>query len=245
MPTWSGMTADPCRIVTIDGPSGSGKGTISRAVARQVGWHLLDSGALYRLVALAGLASGAAEGDVARHAELAGRMRVDFGVRADGGECIRLDGRDVTGEIRSEEVGRGASRVAAWPPVRGALLERQRAFARPPGLIADGRDMGTVVFPGAQLKIFLTASPEERALRRHKQLKNKGSDVSLPALSREIAERDLADQSRKVAPLKTAPDACVIDSTGMSVEAVVGRVLELGAARRLWPGELAATRTEG
>jgi cytidylate kinase len=245
MPTWRGMTADSCRIVTIDGPSGSGKGTISRAVARHLGWHLLDSGALYRLVALAGLASGAAEGDVTRHAELAERMQVEFGVGADGSERIRLDGREVSAEIRSEEVGRGASRVAAWPPVRQALLHRQRAFARPPGLVADGRDMGTVVFPGAELKIFLTATPEERAQRRHKQLKNKGSDVSLPALSREIAERDLADQSRQVAPLKPAPDACVIDSTGMSVEAVVGRVLELGAARRLWPGELAASRTEG
>jgi CMP/dCMP kinase len=239
------MTTDPCRIVTIDGPSGSGKGTVSRAVARQVGWHLLDSGALYRLVALAGLASGTPASDVTRHAELAEHMQVEFGVRANGSECIRLDGRDVTGDIRSEEVGRGASRVAAWPPVRRALLDRQRAFARAPGLIADGRDMGTVVFPEAQLKIFLTATPEERALRRHKQLKDKGSDVSLAALSREIAERDLADESRKVAPLKTAPDACVVDSTGMSVEAVVGRVLELGAARRLWPGELAATRTEG
>jgi cytidylate kinase len=124
--------------------------------------------------------------------------------------------------------------VAAWPAVRAALLERQRAFARPPGLVADGRDMGTVVFPGAELKIFLTASPAERALRRHKQLKNKGSDVSLPALSREIAERDLRDQTREVAPLRAAPDACVIDSTGLTVEEVVGRVLVLGSARRLW-----------
>jgi len=236
VPTWRGMSGETCPIVTIDGPSGSGKGTISRAVARHVGWHLLDSGALYRLVALAGLAAGAAEGDMHTHAGLAERMRVEFGVDANGGERIRLDGRDVTAEIRSEEVGRGASRVAAWPPVRQALLDRQRAFVQPPGLIADGRDMGTVVFPAAQLKIFLTASPEERALRRHKQLKNKGSDVSLPALSREIAQRDLADQSRKVAPLRAAPDACVIDSTGVPVETVVGRVLELGAARRLWPG---------
>jgi CMP/dCMP kinase len=230
------MSADTCPIVTIDGPSGSGKGTISRAVARHVGWHLLDSGALYRLVALAGLASGAGAGDMDGHARIAERMRVEFGVDPDGSERISLDGRDVTAQVRSEEVGRGASRVAAWPAVRQALLDRQRAFARPPGLIADGRDMGTVVFPGAELKIFLTATPEERALRRHKQLKNKGSDVSLPALSREIAQRDLADQSRKVAPLKAAPDACVIDSTGMPVETVVGRVLELGAARRLWPG---------
>jgi cytidylate kinase len=223
-----------CPIVTIDGPSGSGKGTISRAVARHVGWHLLDSGALYRLVALAGLDAGAASEDQEQHAELAARMDVRFGSDPDGGERVWLDGRDVTGEIRSEGAGQGASRVAAWPGVRAALLERQRAFARPPGLVADGRDMGTVVFPGADLKIFLTATPEERALRRHKQLKDKGSDVSLPALSREIAARDLRDQTRQIAPLRPAPDACVIDSTGLDVAAVVGRVLELMAARRLW-----------
>jgi CMP/dCMP kinase len=226
--------ASACPIVTIDGPSGSGKGTISRALAQRLGWHLLDSGALYRLVALAGMVAGVPAGDAQRHAELAAHMDVVFGTDPGGGERIWLDGRDVTAEIRSEAAGQGASRVAAWPEVRKALLKRQRACARPPGLVADGRDMGTVVFPGAELKIFLTASPEERALRRHKQLKNKGSDVSLPALSREIAERDLRDQTREVAPLRAAPDACVIDSTGLSVEAVFGRVLELGAARRLW-----------
>ena len=223
-----------CPIVTIDGPSGSGKGTISRAVAQHAGWHLLDSGALYRLVALAGVAAGAASEDAQRHAELAARMEVAFGSGPDGSERVWLDGRDVTGAIRSETAGQGASRVAAWPAVRAALLERQRAFARPPGLVADGRDMGTVVFPQADLKIFLTATLEERALRRHKQLKDKGSDVSLPALSREIAERDLRDQTRLVAPLRPAPDACVIDSTDLEVEEVVARVLELGAARRLW-----------
>ncbi len=229
------MSCARCPIVTIDGPSGSGKGTISRAVARHAGWHLLDSGALYRLVALAGIAAGLPREDAARHAELARRMQVEFGAGADGEELVRLDGRDVTSELRSEEAGQGASRVAAWPLVRTALLARQRAFAQAPGLVADGRDMGTVIFPGADLKIFLTATPEERALRRHKQLKNKGSDVSLPALSREIAERDLRDQTRQVSPLKPAPDACVIDSTGLAVESVVGKVLELGAARRLWP----------
>jgi CMP/dCMP kinase len=221
-------------IVTIDGPSGSGKGTISRAVARHLGWHLLDSGALYRLVALAGAEAGLARDDVLPHARLARDMAVSFEVARDGSERVRLGGRDVTAAIRSEEAGQGASRVAAWPPVRVALLERQRAFARPPGLVADGRDMGTVVFTGADLKIFLTATPEERALRRYKQLKDKGSDVSLAALSREIAERDLRDQTREVSPLKPASDACVIDSSRLSVEAVVGRVLELGAARRLW-----------
>jgi cytidylate kinase len=227
------MASSP--VVTIDGPSGSGKGTISRAVAQRVGWHLLDSGALYRLVALAGVRAGAAAEDAPRHAELAATMQVVFGVTADGSERVTLGGQDVTAQIRSEEAGQGASRVAAWPEVRRALLGRQRAFAGPPGLVADGRDMGTVVFPQADLKIFLTATPEERAQRRYKQLKDKGSAVTLAALSREIAERDLRDQTRTVSPLKTAPDACVIDSTGMPVEVVVGRVLELGAARRLWP----------
>jgi CMP/dCMP kinase len=223
-----------CPIVTIDGPSGSGKGTISRAIARHLAWHLLDSGALYRLVALGGAEAGLAPGDVPRHAQLARDMAVSFEVARDGSERVRLGGRDVTAAIRSEEAGQGASRVAAWPAVRTALLERQRAFAIPPGLVADGRDMGTVVFPLADLKIFLTATPEERALRRYKQLKDKGSDVSLAALSREIAERDLRDQTREVSPLKPASDACVIDSSRLSVEAVVGRVLELGVARRLW-----------
>jgi CMP/dCMP kinase len=221
-------------VVTIDGPSGSGKGTISRAVAGRVGWHLLDSGALYRLVALAGARGAVPPDDRGRHAQLAAAMAVHFGSAADGGERVQLEGSDVTAQIRTESAGAGASRVAAWAEVRGALLARQRAFARPPGLIADGRDMGTVVFPSAPLKIFLTATPEERALRRHKQLKDKGSDVSLPALSREIAERDARDQTRQVAPLRPASDACVIDSTGLGVEAVVGRVLELGAARGLW-----------
>ena len=224
-----------CPIVTIDGPSGSGKGTISRAVAHRTGWHLLDSGALYRLVALAGVATGLDSADERGHGELSARMDVRFGSASDGSERVWLDGRDVSEAIRSEGAGQGASRVAAWPAVRAALLERQRAFARPPGLVADGRDMGTVVFPEADLKIFLTATPEERALRRHKQLKDKGSDVSLPALSREIAERDFRDQTRQVAPLTPASDACVIDSTGLEVEAVVGRVLELMTARRLWP----------
>jgi cytidylate kinase len=224
-----------CPIVTIDGPSGSGKGTISRAIARHVRWHLLDSGALYRLVAVAGVDEGVPPDDEQGHAAVARRMDVVFSIASDGSERIALRGRDVTITIRSEEAGQGASRVAAWPAVRQALLARQRAFAIPPGLVADGRDMGTVVFPEAQLKIFLTATPQERALRRHKQLKDKGSDVSLPALSREIAERDSRDQTREVAPLKAAPDACLIDSTGLSIEAVVQRVLELGAARRLWP----------
>lgn len=222
-------------IATIDGPSGSGKGTISRLVARHAGWHLLDSGALYRLVALAGHKKGLNTGDVQGHAALALTMDVDFGSRGDGSERVLLSGDDVTSELRSEIAGSGASRVAAWPPVRQALLERQKAFGKPPGLVADGRDMGTVVFPGADLKVFLTASPDERALRRYKQLKDKGSDVSLAALSREIAERDLRDSTRAVSPLKPASDAEVIDSTGLSIEGVVDRVLALGRSRSLWP----------
>jgi len=222
-------------IVTIDGPSGSGKGTISRAVAARLGWHLLDSGALYRLVALAGQRAGLDASDQDAHARVAAAMDVVFSVGPEGGESVRLSGEDVTSAIRSETAGQGASRVAAWAAVRTALLERQRAFARPPGLVADGRDMGTVVFPLAPLKIFLTASPAARALRRYKQLKDKGSDVSLPALSREIAERDLRDSSRAVAPLQPASDAVVIDSTDLTIGQVVDRVLALGAARALWP----------
>ncbi len=226
------MAAAP--IVTIDGPSGSGKGTVSLAVARFASWHRLDSGALYRLVALAGHEQGLAPDDVKRHAEVALAMEVSFLEQAQG-ERVLLGGRDVTAVLRSEVAGAGASRVAAWPEVRQALLERQQSFARPPGLVADGRDMGTVVFPRAELKIFLTASPEERALRRYKQLKDKGSGVSLAALSREIAERDARDSTRVVAPLKPAPEAHVIDSTGLAVEEVVGRVLALGRSRSLWP----------
>jgi CMP/dCMP kinase len=226
--------ADASPVVTIDGPSGSGKGTVSRALAREVGWNLLDSGALYRLVALAGQVAGLDPADIAGHARLAGTMDAAFPVGPPGEERVSLDGQEVTAEIRTEAIGQGASRVAAWPEVRQALLERQRAFARPPGLVADGRDMGTVVFPGATLKIYLTASPEERAARRHKQLKDKGCDVSLAALSREIAERDQRDSTRAVAPLKPAADAHLIDSTGLAVEAVVARVLDLGRGR-LWP----------
>ena len=227
---------DKAPVVTIDGPSGSGKGTVGRAVARVAGWHRLDSGALYRLVALAGQQLGLAPDDVKSHVEAAQSMQVrfDFGDGLEE-ERVMLGGRDVTAELRSEAVGAGASRVAAWPEVRQALLERQKAFARPPGLVADGRDMGTVVFRDAQLKIFLTASAEERARRRYNQLKDKGSGVSLAALSREIAERDARDSTRAVAPLKPAPDAHVIDSTDLGIEVVVDRVLALGRSRSLWP----------
>jgi CMP/dCMP kinase len=221
-------------VVTVDGPSGAGKGTVSRLVAGRLGWNLLDSGALYRLVAYAGHHQGLAPGDHEAHARLARDLDIHFGVRADGTELILLQGRDVTGEVRSEESGMGASRVAAWPGVRNALLDRQRAMARPPGLVADGRDMGTIVFPAAPLKIFLVASPEERALRRYKQLKGKDSAVTLAALSREIAARDRQDMTRPVAPLVPAEDAVVIDSTRLDAEAVADAVWRLGAQRGLW-----------
>lgn len=218
-------------VIAIDGPGGSGKGTVARRVAQQFGWHLLDSGALYRLVALAGLRNGLAVDDVAGHARLAATLDVSFTADADGNEQVLYAGSDVTAELRAEQTGEAASRVAAWPEVRSALLGRQRAFARPPGLVADGRDMGSIVFRGARLKVFLTASPEERARRRYKQLKGKGLSVNLAALSAEIAERDRRDTSRAVAPLIVVPDAIVVDSTTLSIEEVVGRVISLARER--------------
>jgi cytidylate kinase len=225
----------PAPVLTIDGPSGSGKGTVSRRVADRLGWHLLDSGALYRLVALAGKLAGLDPADQAGHVELAANLEVQFGQDAAGEERILLGASqsDVSGAIRTEEAGQGASRVAAWPPVRAALLQRQRDFARPPGLVADGRDMGTVVFPTAALKIFLTATPEERARRRYNQLKDKGSGASLAALSLEIAERDMRDSTRSVAPLVPAPDAIVVDSTSLAIDEVVDRIMAEARARGL------------
>jgi cytidylate kinase len=219
------------RIITIDGPSGSGKGTIARRVARELGWALLDSGALYRLVGLAGEARGLPADDEASHAAVAAALDARFEADERGGERILLDGRDVTLELRTERAGAGASRVAAMPAVRAALLDRQRAYAVSPGLVADGRDMGTVVFPQAEAKVFLTASAEERALRRYKQLKDKGLTVNLAALSQEILERDRRDSSRPVAPLRPADDALVIDSTGLTIEQVTARVLALARSR--------------
>jgi cytidylate kinase len=218
-------------VMTIDGPSGSGKGTVSRAAARALGWGLLDSGALYRLVALAGRQGGVNLDDGPRLARLAEAADIGFGSSSSGGEVVWLDGKDVTHAIRTEEAGNDASKVAALPAVRAALLERQRRFAVPPGLVADGRDMGTVVFPGAEVKIFLTASAAERALRRHKQLKEKGVAANLAALSLEIAERDQRDSTRTASPLVASADAVLLDTTGMSVDAVVERVLEVARGR--------------
>jgi cytidylate kinase len=218
-------------VIAIDGPSGSGKGTIARRVAKHLGWHLLDSGALYRLVALGGMRAGLPPGDVAGHARIAETLDAQFGMDTHGDEQVVLAGEDVTRELRAEATGEAASRVAAWQPVRSALLGRQRAFARPPGLVADGRDMGSIVFRDAGLKIFLTASAEERARRRYKQLKEKGLSGSLAALSAEIAERDRRDTTRSVAPLVAVPEAVVVDSTALTIEEVVGRVIELARER--------------
>ncbi len=218
-------------VITIDGPSGSGKGTVSRVAAKTLGWALLDSGALYRLVALAGRRSGIDLEDAVGLARLAENLNIRFGSTPAGGEIIWLGGQDVTHDIRTESAGSDASKVAALPAVRTALLERQRRFAVAPGLVADGRDMGSVVFPDARVKIFLTASADERAARRYKQLKEKGVTATLAALSKEIAERDQRDITRSASPLVASEDAVLLDSTRMSVDAVVERVLEIARER--------------
>jgi CMP/dCMP kinase len=218
-------------IMTIDGPSGSGKGTVARAAAKTLGWGLLDSGALYRLVALAGRRAAVSLENGPALAQLAIDFDIRFGADTAGEEVVWLDGAEVTGEIRTEMAGNDASKVAALPTVRAALLERQRRFAVAPGLVADGRDMGTVVFPQAQVKIFLTASAEERAQRRYKQLKQKGVAANLAALSREIAERDQRDSTRAVSPLVASDDAVSVDTTGMTVDDVIGRVLRIAHGR--------------
>lgn len=214
-------------VIAIDGPSASGKGTIAKRVAAALGFHYLESGALYRLVGLVALRRGLE--DEASVAAAAAGMDVHF-----QGDEIFLEDEEVSFHIRHEEVGKRASDVARMPAVRRALLERQRAFRRPPGLVADGRDMGTVVFPDAQLKIFLTASPEVRAQRRYKQLIEKGIAANLGALSRDLAERDARDATRAVAPLVPAPDSQVLDSSALSVEEVADQVLKLWQARAGW-----------
>lgn len=219
-------------VIAIDGPGGAGKGTISRLVADRLGWHLLDSGALYRLVALDTGKSGLSLDQEAAVAERAGHLDVRFDT---AGQAIRvlLNGQDVTEAIRTETIGEGASRVASLAAVRKALIARQRAFRRPPGLVADGRDMGAVIFPDADVKVYLTASIEERARRRYKQLKDKGIDVSLSALSRDMADRDRRDSERAVAPLKPSDDARILDTTGMEISRVVAAVLGFVQAKGL------------
>ncbi len=217
------MTAD-VPVVTIDGPSGSGKGTVARRVAARLGYHLLDSGAIYRLLALAACRARVTLDDEVGLVPVAAAMRLGFTSEGDEPRTW-LDGEDVTELVRTEQCGDQASQVAALPAVRLALLQRQRAFLRPPGLVADGRDMGTVVFPDAAVKIFLTASARERAQRRHKQLKEQGVGVNLPTLLEEIEARDRRDAERPVSPLVPAEGSVPIDTTGLSVEAVVDRVL--------------------
>ena len=213
-------------VIAVDGPSGTGKGTLSLWLARTLGWHFLDSGALYRVLAHYAGQSGLDLGDEPGVTALALRLPVTF-VEADGEPRVLLDGQDVTAAIRTEARGAAASVVAALPAVREALLARQRAFRQAPGLVADGRDMGTVVFPDAGFKLFLTASAEARAERRHKQLKGKGIDVNLAALLEDIRRRDQRDEQRAVAPLQPASDAEILDTTNLGIPEVEARVKRL------------------
>jgi cytidylate kinase len=213
-------------VIAVDGPSGAGKGTISHMLAQTLGWHLLDSGALYRVTGEACLMEGVSWDDHPAVAEVARHLDVSFAVAPSGEILVSCKGVDVSRAIRTEEGGRGASTVAAIPAVREALLERQRELRRQPGLIADGWDLGTVVFPDAQLKFFLPACAAERAERRYKQLIAKGESVSLPRLLEDIEERDARDSSREVSPLVPAEDAIVIDSTGTSIEDVFELVMK-------------------
>ena len=216
------MTADQTVVIAVDGPAASGKGTVAAGVANALGFHYLDSGSLYRLVALQALRTGTPLSAAPELARLAAGLDVTF---RDGD--VVLEGQDVTDAIRAEAVSAAASQVAVHPPVRTALYERQRAFRRPPGLVADGRDMGTVVFPDALIKVFVTASAEERARRRHKQLITKGISITMESLLRDIRERDARDAGRAAAPLKPAADAVILDTTDLTIEAAIGRVLEL------------------
>lgn len=211
-------------VITVDGPSGAGKGTLCMLLAEKLGWNLLDSGAIYRVLALAALHHGVDTESEAALVPLAAHLDVQFVAE---GELVRviLEGEDVSDTLRTEKVGNAASKVAALPRVREALLRRQRAFNEQPGLVADGRDMGTVVFTSAQVKIFLDATAEERATRRMNQLQKKGLDVSFSSLLSEIQERDYRDRNRAVAPLRPADDALVLDSTDMSIEQVLEKVL--------------------
>jgi cytidylate kinase len=218
------VDSDAVPVIAIDGPGGAGKGTICRLVAGHLGWHLLDSGSLYRITAYAAKAHNLALNDSAAVAELARSLNVRF-IDAQESVSVIFEEKDISNLIRTEKAGAAASIVAADPAVRAALLERQRGFAQSPGLVADGRDMGSVVFTQARLKIYLTASVEERARRRYKQLKDKGMDVSLPALSKDMEARDRRDSERAVAPLRACEDARVLDSTQLDISEVVDLVI--------------------
>ena len=211
-------------VIAIDGPSGAGKGTVCQLLAEKLGWHLLDSGAIYRVLATAAMRQQIDLDDVDALVAQASRLNVMFKSTPLGVSVI-LDGEEVSSQLRTEQMGNAASKIAAYPPVREALLQRQRAFRVAPGLIADGRDMGTVVFPDAEVKIFLDASAEERANRRLKQLQGKGFDVKFEHLLLEIKERDERDRNRPVAPLRPAEDALVVDSTTMDIQAVMQSIL--------------------
>jgi len=224
------MTSQNIPIITIDGPSGAGKGTIAQNVATALEFHILDSGSLYRLTALASQDNEIDLSDESKIAELALNLAVEF-LPTDTGLQILLRKEDVTEAIRKEEIGMRASKVAALPKVRKALLDRQRCFSGLPGLVADGRDMGTTVFPDALLKIFMTASPEERAERRYKQLKAKGINANIAALVKDLKLRDEQDANRAVSPLKPAEDAVLLDTTEMGIEEVTQKVLELAKQR--------------
>lgn len=212
-------------IITIDGPSGAGKGTAARLVAEQLGWHLLDSGAIYRVLAVATLHHQLSIEDEEPLIPIAAHLDVQFEITQEGEGKIILEGEDVSKSIRTEEVGAIASKIAAFPRVREALLRRQRAFKVSPGLVADGRDMGTVVFVDAPVKVFLTASAEERAQRRFNQLKENGFDVKIGRLLDDIRQRDERDQTRTVAPLIPAEGALIVDSTDLSIDEVVSKIL--------------------